>query len=355
MNESIDIGYMGLRKKARPYELEIPDFFNPVDNLKQSFSQLIHNEESDRIAIIPSVSYGIANACNNIPFEEGDEIIIAGDQFPSNVYPWMSIAEEKGCKIVTIPSPDVMEMKGLLWNMAILEAINGKTKVVALSHVHWSEGIIYDLYSIRQRLNDVEGYLIIDGTQSIGALPFSIAEFQPDALIVAGYKWLMGPYGIGLAYYNERFDQGHPVEHNWINRLNSENFAGLVNYQPQFKSGAHRYCVGENSNFIAIPMLNYSINKILEWTPESIQDYCGSISNEALHQLSASGYEVCPEGQRSNHLFGIKIPENVSGEDLKNELAAAHIYVSVRGNYLRVAPYVFNNEDDIRKLCNILI
>jgi len=75
--------------------------------------------------------------------------------------------------------------------------------------------------------------LIIDGIQSIGTLPFSVKEIQPDALICAGYKWLLGPYSIGLAYYSDTFANGFPIEENWINRKNSEDFGGLVNYEPE--------------------------------------------------------------------------------------------------------------------------
>ena len=67
-------------------------------------------------------------------------------------------------------------------------------RVVAIGHVHWSDGTLFDLKKIRERLDEVGGLLIIDGTQSVGALPFSVKEFKPDALICGGYKWLLGPY-----------------------------------------------------------------------------------------------------------------------------------------------------------------
>ena len=355
LSESVKIGHKALLKKLRPYELEIDDFFVPVDQLKQSFAQLVDVDNHQRNVIIPSVSYGMANISQNIPLSENDEIVIVSEQFPSNVYPWMELSKNRGSKLITVDSPDNFFRKGDLWTEKIIDAINTRTKVVALPHVHWSEGIIFNLKAISQKVHTVGGYLIIDGTQSIGALPFSVKDIQPDALIVSGYKWLMGPYGLGIAYYGERFDDGVPFENNWINRLNSEDFASLVNYQDRYKPYSNRYGVGESSNFASIPILQYAIDKISEWTPEGIQDYCGFITNQTIAQLNEYGYDISSEGQRSNHLFGIKIPASLSADMLKETFRKNNIYVSFRGNYIRVSPFVFNDSTDLQQLCDALI
>ncbi|NBC06158.1 MAG: aminotransferase class V-fold PLP-dependent enzyme, partial [Bacteroidetes bacterium] len=88
----------------------------------------------------------------------------------------------------------------MAWNEAILDAIDERTALVSLAHVHWADGTLFDLPAIRQRATEAGALLVIDGTQSVGALPFDIQEIQPDALICAAYKWLMGPYTTGLAY-----------------------------------------------------------------------------------------------------------------------------------------------------------
>ena len=84
--------------------------------------------------------------------------------------------------------------------------------------VHWADGTIFDMKKIRKKTSENNALLIIDGTQSIGSMPFNLNEIQPDALVCAGYKWLMGPYGSGLAYYGKYFDDGKPIEESWINR-----------------------------------------------------------------------------------------------------------------------------------------
>ena len=108
---------------------------------------------------------------------------------------------------------------------------------------------------------------VVDGTQSVGALPFDVREIQPDALICAGYKWLLGPYAIGAAYFGPRYDGGEPLEENWISRRGSEDFQRLVDYKISIADGAVRYDAGERGNFILLPMFVESLRRLLEWTP----------------------------------------------------------------------------------------
>ncbi len=350
--EAERIGIEALSKKCRPNEYNGADFFEPVEQLKSLFAQLIDVPNPQSIAIIPSVSYGIASVANNICFKEGDEIIVVGEQFPSNIYSWKRIADKYSTNIITVSAPETTSNRGKFWNENILNAINENTIVISIPNVHWADGTIFNLKAIREKATTNNALLIIDGTQSIGALPFSVEEIKPDAVICAGYKWLMGPYALGLAYYGEYFNNGIPIEENWINRKNSEDFSGLVNYEDNYKEGANRYSVGEMSNFNLVPMLIKTIEQILEWTPESIQNYCEKITKEAIEELQLMGCFIEKDEFRSNHLFGIKLAENMDMNRLQEELKANNIFVSIRGENIRVAPHVFNTKDDLQKLVN---
>ena len=147
----------------------------------------------------------------------------------------------------------------------------------------------FDLKAIREKTKLHNSLLVIDGTQSIGAMPFDINEIKPDALICSGYKWLMGPYSLGLAYYSERFDEGVPIEEHWLNREKSYDFAKLVDYQPEYRNGANRYSVGEQSNLVLVPMLLAGINQLLDWKVNNIQEYCEQASSNAINELKNTG------------------------------------------------------------------
>ena len=342
------VGHTAVSMKNTPHRIGINDFFEPVDKLKQFFARLIDVEEFQRIATVPGVSYGMANVVNNISLHRGDQIMVCAEQFPSNIYPWQEKAKQVGAEIVTVLHGQTE--RGKSWNSNILEGINKKTKVVALPIVHWTDGTLFNMKLIREKCDEVGAYLVIDGSQSIGALPFSVKEIKPDALICAGYKWLLGPYSLGLAYYNERFDNGVPIEPCWINKEASEDFQNLANYREDYKPFANRYAVSESSNFILVPMLAKAIEQLLEWTPERIQQYCNSISSEFISEILNLGGEIEEEPYRAHHLFGIRLSDHFDLQKVKKALKQNHVYVSFRGSAMRVAPHLYNSEDDFRKL-----
>ncbi|MEP5611083.1 MAG: aminotransferase class V-fold PLP-dependent enzyme [Cyclobacteriaceae bacterium] len=347
MKKVENAGIKGIKTKRKPFRIGPDEFFHETETVRQLFSALIDNKENDRVVIIPSASYGLANVAHNLPFDDG-EIIVADEQFPSNVYPWTALTEQ-GYKITTISAPKSAR-RGEDWNNEILNAINDQTRVVSIGHVHWSDGTLFSLELIRKKLDQVGGLLIIDGTQSVGALPFSVKKYRPDAVICSGYKWLMGPYSIGLAYYGPAFDGGMPIEQNWINRIKSDDFAGLVKYEETYREKALRYEVGEHSNFILVPMIHEALKQILKWDPASIQKHLKELTAGPLNELREIGYSIENEEWRGHHLFGVRLPKGIDIDTLKGSLAKHRVSVSTRGDAIRIAPHVYNDEMDMRKL-----
>ncbi|NCP21135.1 MAG: aminotransferase [Flavobacteriales bacterium CG_4_8_14_3_um_filter_35_10] len=350
LNSVAKIGQENLLKKQNPTQISGSDFFIHTKTLKQKFAQLIELDDYEQIAVIPSVSYGMATVANNIVLKSGDEIVLLQEQFPSNVYVWQKLADKYGAKIVFVAAPKIEKNRAQLWNKAVLKAINSKTAVVALPQNHWADGTLFDLIAIRKKSSAHHALLIIDGTQSVGALPFSVAKIQPDALICAGYKWLLGAYGLGLAYYSKNFNQGNPIEENWINRYNSEDFTGLVNYESRYQPKAGRYNMGEFSNFVYTPMLTAAIEQILEWKTQNIQDYCQQIAAKAVNELQSLGCFIEDEAFRAKHLFGIYLPDTIDIENLKASFNKHKIFVSFRGKAIRVSPNIYNTKADFDNL-----
>ncbi len=347
-------GINGMLRKQNPFDVSVADFFTDTETLRSEYASLIGVKDPKRIVVIPSVSYGMATVAKNVRISAGENIVVAGEQFPSNYYPWQKLCEERAGRVKVVTAPEV-PARGQVWNELILDAIDTKTKVVALGHVHWADGTRFQLEQIRQRTREVGALLVIDGTQSVGALPFDVSTIQPDALICGGYKWLMGPYSIGLAYYSEYFDNGSPLEENWINRQDSENFAGLVNYRSQYQPGALRYEVGEHSNFILIPMMLAAVRQVAQWQPENIQRYCHQISAKAIEWLLREGFRVEEPQFRGQHLFGIRAQRHHDLEKIRQRLIKAKISVSVRGDAIRVSPHVYNTEQEMMQLAAALI
>jgi len=347
-------GIRALRRKRNPFEIKPIDFFNESDLLREEYAKLINGKEANRFAIIPSVSYGMANVAKNVDIKKDQNIVVTTDQFFSNYYPWKSLSDETGATIKSITGPDEFVDRGKKWNERILYAIDKNTKVVAIPNVHWVDGTKFDLPAIRKRTRDVGALLIIDGTQSVGALPFDLQAIQPDALICGSYKWLLGPYSMGLAYYGEYFDNGKPIEESWMNRVGSENFSD-VSHKHQYKEGALRYEVGEHSSFIHVAMLMKSIQQLIKWNPERIQEYCAAITANSVTKLREKDFIIEDEAWRGAHMFGIRLPKGADLEKIKAALLKHRIYVSVRGNAIRISQNVYNREEDLNKLTKVLI
>lgn len=336
-----------LKMKSRPYEISPEDFFTNSNTLRGLFAKLINADTGENIALIPSVSYGMANVVNNIKPNGGKELILLEGQFPSNVYPWLNYAKENKLEIKTIP----FDQNG---NERLISAINSSTALVALPHVHWATGYKVDLEAVRNKIGTSDTYLIVDGTQSVGAMPFDVKIIKPDALICAGYKWLLGPYQLGYAYYNERFDDGIPVEQNWITRRDSHKFENLVNYTDEYSPKAKRYDVGERSNFINVAMGIEAIKQLLLWTPQGITDYCENLISPYLARWESMGYTVVDLSQRSSHLFSIHLHEGIDRTKLSQNLKTNIVFLSQRGDYLRISPNVYNDASNLDGLTKAL-
>ncbi len=353
LKEVRDRGMAGLRKKENPRRYSMDEFFGDVEQLRTTFGRLIH-APAKQIAVIPAVSYGMANAAQNISYKKDGEIICVEEQFPSNYYPWEMAAKSNNQRLKLIKAGLEAQTRVRQWNENILSAIGERTTAVCMPHVHWADGSLFDLKSISQACKQHSAYLIIDGTQSVGALPLYLDEIPFDVLVVGGYKWLLGHYGLGLAYYSSEFNDGSPIEDNWINKENSEDFTGLVNYKDRYKEGAARYSVGEQSNFVHVPMLQAGLEQILEWGLEQIQHYCQRLHQVLIEGLKGTDYQVQLQHQSSSHLTGIRIAEDMNMDLIKQTLDQQDIFVSYRGDAIRVSFYVFNTEQQVLKFVRVL-
>ena len=175
-------------------------------------------------------------------------------------------------------------------------------------------------------------------------------HWPPTALVVAGYKWLLGPYSLSLAWFGDRYLDGVPLEETWIGRRGSENFAGLVDYVDDYQPGALRFDVGQRSNFALIPALSASLDLVLEWRPERVSAYCRALMADSLPRLRDLGLRVEDDRWRSPHLFGLGLPAGMDPERLKESLARQRVGVSFRGSSVRVSPNVYNDSTDVDAL-----
>ncbi|MBT3789865.1 MAG: aminotransferase class V-fold PLP-dependent enzyme [Alphaproteobacteria bacterium] len=340
-------GDMGLRRKYNPWKLLPEDFFTESEATRAVFADMV-NANADDIAIIHAASYGTAIASANIPLAAGQNIVLLDEQFPSNVYPWFEKAKDAGADIITIPRP-----ADDIWTPLILDAITDKTGIVALPHCHWTDGGLIDLVTIGKRCREVGAALVVDATQSLGAMPFDVEAIQPDFLVAATYKWLLGPYSMGFLYVAPKWHDGRPLEEGWIQRGGSENFARLVDYRDDYQPGARRYDMGERANFALMPVAKAALDMIMGWGVENIQTTLSARNLAIADRARAMGLGSVSPDLRAGHFLGLRFPDGVP-DGLAATLAANKVFVSVRGPAMRITPHVFNTDADVDKLFAVL-
>ncbi|MGM0579927.1 MAG: aminotransferase class V-fold PLP-dependent enzyme [Bacteroidota bacterium] len=346
-------GITGVMSKSDPTSIKENDFFEPAEEIKKLFGKLI-NAPTKQIAIIPSASYGLMNAIRNVPVKKGQHAITVNEEFPSDHLTLRKFCHENEAELKVIRPPKIIEERTQKWTDKIINSINEDTAVVVMSSIHWMEGLKFDLTAIGEKCRATNTYFIVDGTQSVGALPLDVEAFKIDALICASYKWLLGPYSTGLAYYSEKYNDGEPIEYSWMTRKDGHDFSKLTEYPEDFGIGAMRYNVGEFSNFIALPMIKSALEQILSWKTEKIQNYCFELLQPLRDYLEGKNVEKDNDQMVSAHLYGIFLPENVVLSNLMQDLQNKNIHISARGNSIRVSPHVYNDANDINALIEVL-
>ena len=342
-----EVGEKAVSRKSRPWELTPEDFFEEAEEVRALFAQLVGGDTGG-VAIIPSVSYGISVAAANVSVREGQKILILEDQFPSNVYTWRVLAEQSGARLVTVSRPEDFD-----WTSALREEIDADTAVVAVPNCHWTDGSLVDLARVGESVREAGAALVVDAIQSLGAHPFDVSEVQPDFLVASSYKWLLGPYGIGFMYVGEKYREGSPIEHNWINRRGSQDFSGLVAYEDAFQPGARRYDVGERSNFALLPMAAVALQQLIDWEVDNVSETIGALTDLIEEKAGKLGIAAIPKGRRARHMIGLKLGTEAP-DDLARRLTAHNVFVSVRGESVRVAPNLYNTEEDVERFFDVL-
>lgn len=340
-------GETGVGAKQHPWTIKADDFFTGPAALRERFATLLGATAED-VALVPSVSYGIATAVTNLPLRAGQTVLVLDEGFPSMVYPWMDAAARAGAELVVVPRPTDDD-----WTSAVLSRITERTAVACLPHCHWTDGGLLDLAAISTGLRAVGAALVVDATQSLGALPLDLASVQPDYLVAAGYKWLMGPYGLGYLYVAPKHQQGRPLEQTWIGREGSEDFAGLTRYRDTYQPGARRFDSGEACNFILVPMAIAALTQLLEWGVPEISATIAQLTARIAADGEALGLRAVAPDRRAPHYLGLRSAAPLP-PDLLSRLATEQVFVSVRGSALRITPHVYNDLDDVGRLMGAL-
>jgi selenocysteine lyase/cysteine desulfurase len=340
-------GEAALERRGAPWTIGAPDWFTDVERLRSLFARVV-GTDSEGVALIPASSYGMAVAAANLEAGLGERVVVIDEEYPSGIYTWRAFARRTGAALHT-----VRREPGQSWTEAILEALDERVRIVSVPNVHWTNGALVELEPVCERAHQLGASIVLDVSQSAGALPLDTGALRPDFLISVGYKWLFGPLSVAYMYVDERHRGGEPIEHNWILRADAEHFARLVDYTDELQPGARRFDVGARSNFMLTPMAVAALEQVLEWSVDAVGATLAEVTAAIERGARDRGLDAIPAGDRGPHMIGIGLPEPVP-EDLVAQLAARDVYTGVRSSWLRVAPHLHTTDADVERLFGAL-
>jgi len=313
------------------------DWFDEADQVRSKLARLIHCEASD-IAFIPNACTALSLFCGGIDWRPGDRVVTLEHEFPNHFY-YAAQLQSRGVEFVETP-----------WER-FYESVSPRTRLVTISEVNYSTGFHAPVNEIGHWLRERGVLFYLDGTQSLGALPFDVSAVQPDVYVADGYKWMLAPNGIGFAYVRPEVREWlQPAVIGWRSHTTWREPANLHHGVPQFRTEAERY-EGGMLNFAGILALGASADLFLEIGPEAIGRRVMDLAARAREAMARAG-GVRPPDVPAGFESPI-VTARFEGRDasaLAGELQKHRILVAARQGNLRVSPHLYNNEDDVARL-----
>ena len=210
-----------------------------------------------------------------------------------------------------------------------------------------------DLPLISARCREVGAALVLDLSQSAGALGLDLATVDPDYAVSVAEKWLLGPVQLAFLYVAPRRQAGTPIEHGWVGREASGNERFLHHYTERYRAGARRFDVGERANIVNLSMAIAAMSQIRDWRVDEISGTLRHTTDAIAEQAAVFGFTAPPRALRAPHFLGLR---RVGGwpADLQARFETRGVLINLRGDVLRVAPHLFTNQRDIDALLGCL-
>ena len=261
--KTLAAGRDAVGRKGQPWMLDAGFAGRQHDRARIAAARLINADAAD-IALIPSISYGVATAAKLLTIPRGTRVLVLENDHSSPVLEWQTRADAQGFAVETIRQPDDGD-----WTSAVLAAIERPgappVALASISSVHWSDGGLIDIEQVAAALRRQGALFLIDATQSAGVLPLDVRQLDPDFVIFPTYKWLLGPYGRAFLYVAKRHQDGTPLEQTSAGRRDVRAENAVYFSDTSYVGDASRFDMGERDHFISLEMAAIGMEMIAEW------------------------------------------------------------------------------------------
>ena len=346
-----EAGRAAVGRKGKPWTLAAGFAGEQHERARLAAARLI-NADSGDIALIPSISYGVATAAKLLTIGRGTRVIVLENDHSSPVLEWRTRADAQGFSVETVGTPSNGD-----WTSAVLATIEksgaAPVSLASISSVHWSDGGLIDVEKVSAALRRQGAKFLIDATQSAGVLAMDIKRLDPDFVIFPTYKWLIGPYGRAFLYVAKRHQDGVPLEQISAARRNvrAENdvYFTDISYVPD----ARRFDMGERDHFISMEMASIGMEMMADWGAAAIAERLQMLTERIAAGLRGTSVNLLDPCFRAPHILSLGF-DNGMPAGLIEDLAAEGVYVAPRLGRMRISPHVYNDEVDVDRLVTAL-
>jgi selenocysteine lyase/cysteine desulfurase len=294
------------------------------------------NANPERIAFTSNISEGFNILVNNLNWNAGDEVVLAGCEFTASVFPVLTL-KKRGVKIIWIKNRG-----GQILVENVETLINKRTKLLALNFVEPSNGYQNDLERMGKLCRENDVVFAVDGTQGVGAVPIDVKKYHVDFLVNEAHKWLMGAVGVAFVYVGKRLL--HQFKMDSAGRYATENTTQCLE-TAKTPQKLERSAV----NYMGIAALNSSLKLLLEANPHKIYPYLLKLGRKMIQPFKALGLNFTGS-EDDKWKSGIFLFKGNGVAELFNCLNAHNIICSVNEGKLSVSPHFYNSEDEIECL-----
>jgi len=348
---TLEAGRIAVGLKGRPWTVEASFLNTQYERARTAAARLIQAEPSD-IALIPSISYGVATAAKLFTPGRGTRVLVLENDHSSPVLEWHARAEAQGFSVETIKQPDDAD-----WTSAVLESIERSgappVSLASISSVHWSDGGLIDVDKVGAALRQRGAAFLIDATQSAGVLAPDVGRLDPDFVIFPTYKWLVGPYGRAFLYVARRHQNGIPLEQTAGGRRNVRAENAVYFTDLDYVSDARRFDMGERDFFISLEMASIGMEMMADWGADTIRKRLAMLTERIATAVRDIGIRVPETHLRSPHILSLAFTGGMPAK-LVEGLASEGVYVAPRLGRMRVSPHVYNDEADADRFVEVL-
>ena len=350
LRAALAAGAAALQCSARPWTESMDDWLARPQRVRALAAALI-GCESESLALIPSVAYGMALAAECLPLRPGQTVLTLAGEHPSGVNVWQTAALRQGARLQQLRRDD-----GTRWTESLLAAIDERVAIVVTPACHWHDGHPIELKRVARAARAQGAALVVDATQALGVLDLNLGKLDADFVMAAGHKWLLGAPGLAYLHLAARHRQTMPLEqHAWgrVGGLSAEIVDGAA---PDYVDGAARFDGSGIYSHPALAMAEAGLSQLRAWGITKVREQLRSWQQHLLQALALSDLPGWTAIVESANISALEPPQ--SDSDLCQALAQAlhdqQMVVAARGQFLRVSPYLHNTPEDAARLCKWL-